>query len=215
MIRPRSDHPSVTRRPRPSYLLGVSSHHDPRSRRRYALRRSLSFLAAAALPLGCGGGGGDTTPDANGPCATSRDSCAGDRICVAGACELAFDRLYEIGNVVVDTPRSDAHGGDWDPSGGAPDLFVAILHNGSRIGVSFTSRDTFSATFSGPFPPIFLPEGNSIAIEVWDEDASEDGGADTRMFTCEAPTIDAAMLRQRVFRCEDGGFSVRAEINPR
>src|SRR5439155_23694653 len=69
-------------------------------------------------------------PDAAVACSETADTCAGDSICIAGRCEAAFGRLYDIRAISVSVPTLDPNGYYWDLGGGAPDLYVWIYVNG-------------------------------------------------------------------------------------
>jgi len=170
-------------------------------------------LACIALLTGCedgggGGGGGGGGPD--GSCSPSADRCPGETICISGRCESAFGRLYSIVDVSVSVPTTDGAGDAWDAFGGAPDLFVTVLVNGSIVGTSTTRSDTFSANFSGPYNATLIG-GSDLVVEVWDEDVS----VNDRIFTCSASPISADLLRGRSLRCNSGGFAVSFQIDPR
>ncbi|GAB4202200.1 MAG: hypothetical protein OHK0013_15180 [Sandaracinaceae bacterium] len=169
---------------------------------------ALSIISiCAVLAAGCDGGGGGPS---GGGCTPSADTCTGESICVAGACEAAFGRIYTIMDVSVSVPTTDETGAAWDAFGGAPDPFIVVLVNGSTVATSATRNDTFSGTFSGPYNATLIA-GSSLAIQVWDEDVS----ANDLMFTCQASPIGADLLRQRSLACSSGGFTVSFQIDPR
>ncbi|MBN8610269.1 MAG: hypothetical protein J0L92_06780 [Deltaproteobacteria bacterium] len=162
---------------------------------------------AVALTLGACGGSG---PGPGESCSPSVDECSGETICIGGACEAAFGRVYSITDVQVSVPSSDPVGDAWDAFGGAPDPFIVVAVNGTPIATSATRDDAFGGTFFGPYDATLIG-GGSLAIEVWDEDVS----ANDLMFTCEGSPITASLLRQRTLVCNSGGFMIQFQIDPR
>ena len=142
-------------------------------------------------------------------CTTSPDNCAGETICIAGACEAAFPRVYRITNVRVAVPTTNPNAGnsDWDVGGGAPDLYI-----GDSTGVAITAPvdNSFSATFQGPFD-IQLVAGGAVRIYVWDEDVTAHDFA----MGCVADPATATLLRTRSFSCAGGGSTLMATIGPK
>lgn len=162
---------------------------------------SASVLAA----ISCSGGGGPS-----GGCTPSADTCAGETICVSGACVDAFPRVYEITDVIVQASTTDETGATWDALGGAPDPMIIVYANGSPIGSTVSVANVFSAIFPGPFNASLIA-GSSLVIEVYDEDVT----VNDLMFTCTADPIPATLLRQRDLSCSAGGFTVSFQIDPR
>lgn len=158
------------------------------------------------LSSGCGGGG----PGPGGGCTPAADTCTGENICILGACEAAFGRIYSITDVTVSVPTADGTGASWDALGGAPDPFIVVTVNGSSIVTSATRDDVFSASFFGPYDATIVG-GSSLAIEVWDADVS----ANDLMFTCQASPLSADLLRRHSLSCSSGGFTVAFQIDPR
>lgn len=167
--------------------------------------RSCVLVATLWSIAGCGAG-----PGPGGSCSPSVDTCSGDNICIAGACESAFGRIYTINDVSVSVPTTDSAGDAWDALGGAPDPFIVVDVNGSVVATSSTRNDTFSGAFSGPYDATIIG-GSALSIEVWDEDVS----ANDLMFTCQASPITASLLRLRTLSCNAGGFTVSFQIDPR
>lgn len=171
---------------------------------------ALVLLVVAVAGVGCGtnGAAGPGPGDDDGACSESADSCPDETICIAGACEAAFPRVYSVTNVSVSVPTKNPNNNeDWDVGGGAPDLFLGD-HTGNKL--SMVVSDSFTATFAGPFD-FQLIAGSSLELDVWDEDlTSNDPG-----FGCIANPITAAQLRGRTFSCTVSGASLSSSINPK
>ncbi|HEY5928076.1 MAG TPA: hypothetical protein VIV11_40595, partial [Kofleriaceae bacterium] len=107
----------------------------------------MTKLLVLVIAVGCSGSGSDAPTDVDAavdradaeaiavdapsvmdapPCSASADTCSGETICIAGTCEAAFGRLYDIRALAVTLPTTDAAGYAWDFAGGAPDIFVQI-----------------------------------------------------------------------------------------
>jgi hypothetical protein len=164
-------------------------------------------LALIVMTVGCGGGGDGGIGDG---CSENADLCAGETICIANRCEAAFGRIYSIADVAVSVPTTDPNGQPWDAGGGAPDLRIDILVNGTLLGSAPAVQDEFSATFAGPFN-VQLVGGSSLLIAALDEDLTTDDPA----FACQATPITASQLRSRTLSCNDGGSTLTFEIDPR
>ena len=167
--------------------------------------------ALLGVLAGCGGGDDGVNPDgSNGGCSAETDTCTGDSICIAGRCEAAFGRLYDITNVQVQLPTTDSSGAAWDIGGGAPDIFVAFVINGTSTVRTPTTQDQFSTSYAGPFTvqPI---GGGSFEAQVFDEDVTVDDLA----FICMATPLTADLLRGRLITCNTTGYVVSLRIDPR
>jgi hypothetical protein len=141
-------------------------------------------------------------------CSSSPDTCTGETICISGACEAAFPRVYRIANVVASMPTKNPNNGqDWDVGGGAPDLY---LGDPSGNPITTAIADQFNATFPGPFE-ISLIAGGTLRVDVWDEDISSHDFA----FGCQANPITSALLRSRTLSCAMSGASLSLAINPK
>jgi hypothetical protein len=146
----------------------------------------------------------DQTP----ACTTSPDNCVGETICVASTCVAAFPRVYRFTNVAVAMPTTNPNNGQsWDIGGGAPDLYLGDS-TGARL--SNVVQDQFSATFPGPFE-VMLVAGATLRLDVWDDDVTTPDFA----YACQANPITAELLRTRSFRCQTGGASLNAVIEPK
>ena len=148
--------------------------------------------------------------DAPGPCAAQADTCTGETICIAGSCEPAFGRFYDIGALSVSLPATDPNGYYWDFAGGAPDIFVRIHVNGALRATTTGVTDQFTAMFAGPYPvqPI---GGGWLELVAYDEDVTTSELA----FTCTANPLTAAQLRSRKLACAAGGSTMSFTIEPR
>jgi hypothetical protein len=148
--------------------------------------------------------------DAAPPCSAAADTCTGDSICIASACEAAFGRLYDVQALSVTLPTTDPDGNSWDFGGGAPDPFITISVDNVIVATTPTVDDQFSATFAGPFPiqPI---GGASLLLVAYDEDLTTDELA----YSCEANPLTAAQLRTRHLACASGGSMMSFTIEPR
>lgn len=163
-----------------------------------------AVLAWALAVVACGGGGGG-----GGDCSEGADSCGGDTICVDGRCEGAFGRVYEIRDIAVQVSTTNASGEAWDALGGAPDLFVQVIVDGSVVATTGVANDSFSASFGGPFRATLLA-GSSLILQVVDEDVADHDS----VFACQAIPVGADLLRSRSVQCSAGGTTVRFEIDP-
>lgn len=158
----------------------------------------------------CDNGETHTTCAADCPataCTTSPDNCAGENICVSGACVNAFGRHYTISNISISVPTTDPSGQSWDIGGGAPDLFL-----GSQDGTMVFSnvvQDHFSATFPGPFDFVALA-GGAMVFYFWDQDVSVNDFA----FGVQWNPITAAQLRLRTLSYSGNGDTMTATIAP-
>jgi hypothetical protein len=150
------------------------------------------------------------TIDAGSPCSAAADTCTGDSICIAGACEAAFGRLYDVRALSVTLPTTDPAGDSWDFGGGAPDIFVTISVDDVMMATTPTIDDQFSATFAGPFPiqPI---GGASLLLVAYDEDIT----TNTVAYSCKASPLTAEQLRARHLACASGGRTMSFMIEPR
>ena len=144
--------------------------------------------------------------DAPAPCSATADTCTGESICIAGACEAAFGRLYDIRTV----PTTDPNGYEWDVGGGAPDLFVAIGVNGVLVATTSTVNDQFSATFAGSYTVQPIGAG-SLVLVAYDEDIAFNDFA----YRCAADPLTAQQLRTRHLACASGGSMLSFTIEPR
>lgn len=165
----------------------------------------MSSLIVLVISSACGADDG-----AGGECSTTADTCEGDTICIAGACESAFGRLYDIKNVRVQVPTTDPNGEAWDVGGGAPDLLVDVLVNGVSVSRSGAVADMFSATFPGPFS-VQPVGGGSLAVQVFDEDLTTNDLA----YVCSAAPLTADLLRTRDLGCSSSAGQVTFRIDPR
>jgi hypothetical protein len=187
----------------------------------------LRKLAILASLVGCGGHDVEPQPDAapdaidvdavtigvDAPteqCSDTADECPGESICIAGRCEAAFGRIYDIRSIVVTLPTLDPNGEYWDFGGGAPDINVSILTNGVLRVMTGTVSDTFSAVFPGPYP-VLPVGGGSLRLDVYDEDVTTFDFA----YGCLASPLTAEMLRKRRLSCVSGGNSLNLTIEPR
>ncbi len=145
------------------------------------------------------------------PCTAAADTCSGDSICIAGACEAAFGRIYDVRSIDVTVPNFDPDGAAWDTVGGAPDLYVAIGVNGTLVTVTATLDNHYAASFAGPYP-VQLLGGGSLSFDVYDEDVASSELA----FICEARPLTAALLRKRTAACTlASGAALSFVIEPR
>lgn len=170
--------------------------------------RTMTMLCVVLV--GCGGSGGDNPGDDTAECSESADTCAGESICVAGICEDAFDRIYEITDVEVAVPTTDPNGDAWDIGGGAPDLLLEISVDGSVIASAPAVQDSFTASYPGPFTAQLIA-GSTLLVATYDEDVTVNDPA----YGCQAAPITADLLRGRVLACTGGGSSLSFKIDPR
>ena len=143
-------------------------------------------------------------------CTATNDTCTGETICIAGACEAAFGRYYDIRDLAVTVPTLDPNGLYWDFAGGAPDLFVTIATSGVVRAATPTIDDRFSSTFSGPFA-VLPVGGGSLLLAAYDADFDAHDFA----YACAADPLTAAQLRTRRLQCADGGNAMSFTIEPR
>lgn len=155
-------------------------------------------------PTTCAADCGGATPE----CSATVDTCSGETICIAGICEAAFPRVYQITNVVASMPtRNPNTGEEWDIGGGAPDLYVGDV---SGTPISAVVADEFSATFVGPFE-VQLIAGQAFRLDLWDEDVTTPDYA----FGCGQNPISPSLLRSRNFGCAANGATLSATIEPK
>jgi hypothetical protein len=155
------------------------------------------LLGFALLLVSCGssdddGGGGEE----GGECFETADDCTGDTICIAGVCEAAFGRLYDVTDIQVTVPTRDPAGLDWDFGGGAPDLFAQVVVGGEVFATTAVVSDAFAAVFAGPYS-VQVIGGGSLAIVVYDEDVA----VSDRATACQADPLTAGLLRRRALQC--------------
>ncbi len=165
-------------------------------------------IAVLVLLAGCLGGDGDD--GGGGTCSEIADRCAGESICLGGRCEAAFGRIYSITDVQITVPTTDPQGESWDAGGGAPDLLLQILVNGSVVASAPAVQDRFSAAFAGPFD-VTLIGGSTLLLSTLDEDITVNDPA----FACRADPITADMLRGRTASCTEGENDLSFRIHPR
>lgn len=173
-------------------------------------KKFLVLCLLAACSSSGGGGGGLGGDDGIDTCSETSDSCGGETICVSGSCVAAFGRVYSIRDVSVQVPTTDPNGAAWDAGGGAPDLKLEVLVNGTSVAMTPAVQDQFSATFAGPFN-VTLIAGSSLELSVLDEDLTVDDPA----YGCGASPIEAGQLRQRALMCASAGGTLSFEIDPR
>ncbi len=172
----------------------------------------LTLLLASCLPAGDDTIGADAgaigQPDAALACVAAPDSCTGVDICIAGTCQAALPRTYQLTNMFVTVPETNPNtGGDWDIGGGAPDLF---LTNAAGTVLTPVADDTFATNFRGPFD-VALGVGGTLELQVWDLDAA----ANDYVIGCVANPITAAELRTGEFGCTSMGMSLQGSIGPK
>jgi len=131
-------------------------------------------------------------------------------VCLSGSCVAAFPRVYSIRDVSVQVPTRDPNGEAWDAGGGAPDLKLSIMINGTEVATAPAVQDQFSARFGGPFD-VQLIAGSRLTLMALDEDLTADDPA----YGCEANPVTAAHLRERSLACASGGSTLSFEIDPR
>jgi hypothetical protein len=170
----------------------------------------LSGMTCITIGIAACGGGDDGGGDDGGSCSEAVDDCSGETICIGGSCEDAFGRVYEVRSVEIMVPTTDLQGEDWDLGGGAADLLLEVMVNGTVVASAPAVQDSFSATFAGPYnvQPV---AGGDLAIVVYDEDIS----ANDLAFGCEASPLTAEHLRGRALACMSGGTTLTFEIAPR
>ena len=181
-------------------------------------RRGWCALAACAALAACvvrttgddddSGGDGDADADA---CDERNDDCAGETICIAGACEAAFGRRYRFSSISVSIPDRKPDGTSWDALGGAPDPFVEVWLNDTTL-VLRTSvvDDVFDASYSETGDAT-IGAGDSVFVDVLDEDIAEHDP----VYGCTADPMPADVLRGRGASCASAGYSVEFAITPR
>ena len=143
-------------------------------------------------------------------CSATADLCAGDTICIAGRCEAAFGRVYDIRSIAVTLPTVDPNGYYWDFGGGAPDITVSISTDGVVRAMTATVNDQFSALFAGPYAVVPIG-GGTLMLAAYDEDVTGYEFA----YACAADVITAALLRARRLSCVSDGNTLKFTIEPR
>lgn len=167
------------------------------------LKNGLSLCALLVFSTSCVVSGVDE-------CSETLDSCGGESICVVDQCLDAFGRVYVLSNLYVELPARNSVGDDWDAGGGAPDPFFTVQLNGEEVLTTTAAPNTFSASFSDT-ANVVIPAGSTFELIVADEDlAIPDPG-----FTCIADPLTANLLRGRVLTCENSGWVVTAQLDPR
>jgi hypothetical protein len=130
----------------------------------------------------CGNGTcevGETISSCAADCATASctvgdpNSCTGETICIANACENAFGRNYRITVVDGVFTEANANGSAWDIGGGLPDGKVTVRLNGAAHTTPSVD-DTLMPTFNFVTPPLLIPGGSRLEIVVVDADVKNE-----------------------------------------
>lgn len=173
---------------------------------------TIVFAACTACTAAGDDTGDDVGDDDDVPteCSESNDTCSGDSICIAGSCESAFGRIYDVTNIDVSLPTTDSAGEAWDVGGGAPDIFVEISVNGTIEATTTTVQDQFSAFFAGAYQ-VQPVGGGELVLQAYDEDLTANDPA----IACVADPLTAALLRSRLLACSASGASMEFRIEPR
>ncbi len=183
-------------------------------------KRTLVFtLAAASLLVACGGeepaaGNPGTSNNSFPECYEIGDSCSGERVCIAGTCEAAFNRFYRVTIRDGELPATKPEGGLWDEGTEEqtrPDPYVVIKVDGVEIGRTSTQQDTWFPTWNEVGEAQFIA-GSRLEMTLFDEDLI----ADDQIFACSADPITPDFLRERDLICrasqiDDLFFTVRVE----
>lgn len=121
-------------------------------------------------------------------------SCAGDTVCVAGACVAAFGRAYTIVAYDATIPQFKPDGSTWDAAGGAPDPYAVLVLNGTTLGMTSAIQDNFTPVWNQATAPTPVAAGSTFRIDVFDEDLADDDG----VLSCELAPITADHLHAGV-----------------
>jgi hypothetical protein len=116
-------------------------------------------------------GGQICSNGACGKCSASLD-CPDQNVCGAGACKNYSGVKYRFTISAAKVPEKDLAGDSWDAFGGLPDPFVCLNVGGEQIGCTSAKDDTTSASWTSAKFEATVYEGDNLAFEVFDEDAS-------------------------------------------
>ena len=171
----------------------------------------MKLLGLVSVVAACGGGGGGSDAgDVGAQCDATHDVCTGDSVCVASQCQRAFTRGYTISSLSIQVPTTKPDGTSWDIGGGAPDLYIVVSTDGTKIGMTSIVQNQFSATYTETFP-VTLAATTTLDVHAFDSDVTSDDDA----YLCEAKPITAAELRARALSCSSAGYSLMFVIEPR
>jgi len=164
------------------------------------------------LVAACGGGGGGDSDAGNvgETCNPSNDGCTGETVCIASQCQSAFTRGYTISALTVQVPTTKPDGTSWDIGGGAPDLYIAVSTDGTKVGMTAVVQDQFSASFPD-MVSVTLASTTKLDVHAYDSDVTSDDDA----YLCEANPVTAAELRARQVGCQGSGYSLTFTVQPR
>jgi hypothetical protein len=156
-----------------------------------------------------------TQPDANVvfTCDPADDTCGGDNICIVDSCQPAFGRDYDLTNITVTLPATQANGMPWDPEVGAenPDLVLEIMINTAIIATTPTTDNVLTATWAGPFT-VAMAAGNSLSLTVYDDE----GDVNSNAYACNAAPVTSGTLRSRGGACMNpAGAMLSFTIQPK
>lgn len=173
----------------------------PGTRGRSGVARAfvLAGVTAAGACVSAGGGdddGGDDDPGPGTCDPLDAATCAGETICLRGACVAAFGRTYDIVAYEAIVPQFKPDGSTWDAFGGAPDPFAVLSLNGTVLGQTSTIQDTFTPRWN-EYVSAVIPAGSTLRVDLWDEDVS----ADDAILSCAASPLTADALHVGRIRC--------------
>ena len=136
--------------------------------------------------------------------------CSGDQLCVAGRCEDALPRRYEI--AIFGATLFERTFEPWDDDGTSPDVRVELWVDGHLEARSEVGVDRTAVSFDPPIArEVTLGLASAIRIDVLEDDASWGDLA----FRCEVDPVNAAALRNGQVGCSSSIGSLIATIGPR
>lgn len=182
-----------------------------------------NFTCAADCPATgpfCGDGacnGSESAASCATDCASSSCSpadpatCAGETICLNGACVAAFGRAYRINAYSIVVPQFMPDGSTWDAAGGAPDPYAVITLNGAVLGMTAAPQDIFNPVWNQATDPTSIPAGSTLIVDAYDEDIAADDG----ILSCQFAPLTADVLHAGQGVCSGtvGTLTVRFTTN--
>jgi len=121
-----------------------------------------------------GTGGSTSSSSGTGGCAKHWE-CPTDDVCIAGACNLAWGRVFRFTMYSAELPGTNpADGLAWDLAGGAPDPYVEGYYGDDQLlGTSPVVDDSFKPIWNVFFDIVLNKYDGKIKFLLWDEDTFE------------------------------------------
>lgn len=193
-------------------VVGERSRSTPQTNRAMMdVMKHLGLVLGVVAACGGGGSGGDSDAGNVGEnCSPTSDGCTGETVCINSQCQSAFTRGYTISSLAVQVPTAKPDGTSWDVGGGAPDLYVTVSTDGTKVGMTAIVQDQFSASFAD-MVLVTLASTTKLDVHAYDSDVTSDDDA----YLCEANPVTADELRARHVGCQGNGYSLTFTVQPR